>query len=171
MEMSSPLISAEPISLTLSAEDEIECVDVNVTSFPIVSERRNSLDSNAHSCVNIHVSLGGTRDESMGREEVCSRTGTWVGEFKWKRTSSSVVDVLTFGATISARCRTLCHEISSATETHDQEYERAMWWLPLFWELALGSGSSTQDESITRAGGYVDSFRNSEVASTDDSGR
>jgi len=49
MEMSSPLISVVPISLVLSAEDEIECVDVNVISFPTVSERRNSLDSKAQS--------------------------------------------------------------------------------------------------------------------------
>lgn len=82
MEMSSPLISAEPISLTLSAEDEIECVDVNVTSFPIVSERRKSLDSNAHSYVSIHVSMRETGDGFMSREEVCSSTGTWVGESK-----------------------------------------------------------------------------------------
>jgi len=49
MEMSSPLISAVPISLVLSTEDDIECVDAKVTSFPTVSERRNSLDSNAQS--------------------------------------------------------------------------------------------------------------------------
>jgi hypothetical protein len=49
MEMSSPLISAVPISLTLSADDETECVDVNVISFPIVSERRKSLESKAQS--------------------------------------------------------------------------------------------------------------------------
>ena len=51
METSSPLISAVPISLVLSAEDERECVDVKVISFPTVSERRNSLDSNAQSYV------------------------------------------------------------------------------------------------------------------------
>jgi len=49
METSSPLISAVPISLVLSTEVEIECVDVKVISFPTVSERRNSLDSKAQS--------------------------------------------------------------------------------------------------------------------------
>lgn len=47
--MSSPLISAVPISLVLSTEDEIECVEAKETSFPTISERRNSLDSKAQS--------------------------------------------------------------------------------------------------------------------------
>ena len=49
MAMSSPLISAVPMSLVLSTEDEIECVDVKVISFPTVNARRNSLDSKAQS--------------------------------------------------------------------------------------------------------------------------
>lgn len=49
MEISKPLISAAPISLVLSAEDEMECVDVKLISFPTVRERRNSLESKAQS--------------------------------------------------------------------------------------------------------------------------
>lgn len=49
MATSSPLISVVPMSRVFSGEDEMECVDVNVTSFPIVNVRRNSLDSKAHS--------------------------------------------------------------------------------------------------------------------------
>ena len=49
MATSKPLISAVPISLVLSGEDEMECVEVKLISFPTVSERRNSLESKAQS--------------------------------------------------------------------------------------------------------------------------
>lgn len=75
METSSPLISAVPISLVLSAEDEIECVDVKVISFPTVSERRNSLDSKAQSY--------GEQRTRLARERM---KGELMNVAEWRRT-------------------------------------------------------------------------------------
>lgn len=73
---------------------------------------------------------------------------------KRTRTSSSVVDVFTLGATISARCKTLCSvkkNLVSDSKLHGSRATGAVTVTPLFRGLALRPRFATQDEGITRS--------------------